>query len=131
MPKYVWKFLNLTFKLCHATEQAHIAQVVSIIAPSYLRATLNTATGRYDTDIRAFLLHLFTTYGKVTPQQIMSKEHELSSMHFDLSHPVDIVFNAIEDLSKLAEHARQPMSQMQLINLAYVIFAKQPILVFR
>ena len=58
----------------------------------------------------------------------MSKEHELSSMHFDLSHPVDIVFNAIEDLSKLAEHARQPMSQMQLINLAYVIFAKQPIL---
>ena len=114
--------------MCHATEQALIAQVIAIIDPSYLRAMLNTATGCYAANICALLLHLFTTYGKVTPQQIMSKEHELATMHYDLSHPVEIVFNAIEDLSELTEHAHQPMSQMQLINLAYVIFAKQPIL---
>jgi hypothetical protein len=126
--KDVWIELCSTFQVCHATEQALIAQVIEIIDPSYLRAILNTATGRYAANIRALLLHLFTTYGKVTPQQIMSKEHELATMHYDLSHPVDIVFNAIEDLSELAAHARQPMSQMQLINLAYVIFAKQPIL---
>ena len=126
--KDVWKDLNSTFQICHATEQALITQVIAVIDPSYLRAMLNTATGRYATSIRALLLHLFTTYGIVTPQKIMSKEHGLANLHYDLSHPVDIVFNAIKDLSELAEHACQPMSQMQLINLAYVIFAKQLIL---
>ena len=49
-------------------------------------------------------------------------------MHYNLSHPVDIIFNAIEEYSKLADHASQPLTTIQLINLAYVIFAKQPIL---
>ena len=126
--KDVWKDLCSTFQICHATEQALIAQVVEIIDPSYLRAILNTATGRYADNIRALLQHLFDTYGKVTPQQVMSKEQELLAMHYDLSHPVDIIFNAIEEYSELAEHANQPLTDMQLINLAYIIFAKQPIL---
>ena len=126
--KDVWKDLCSTFQICHATEQALIAQVVEIIDPSYLRAILNTATGRYADNIRALLQHLFDTYGKVTPQQVMSKEQDLLAMHYDLSHPVDIIFNAIEEYSELADHANQPLTAMQLINLAYVIFAKQPIL---
>ena len=93
--KDVWKELCSTFQVCHATEQVLITPVIEIIDPSYLRAMLNTATGRYAANIRALLLHLFTTYGKVTPQQTMSKEHDIATMHYDLSHPVDIVFNAI------------------------------------
>lgn len=126
--KDVWKDLCNTFQICQATEQALIAQVVEIIDPVYLRAMLNTTTGRYAANIRVLIDHLFTTYGKITPQQIMQKEMELQSLHFDLSHPVDIVFNAIEDLSELADHAGQPMSAMQMNALAFVIFAKQPLL---
>ena len=33
--KDVWKDFNSTFQICHATEQALIAQVVSVIDPSY------------------------------------------------------------------------------------------------
>jgi hypothetical protein len=50
------------------------------------------------------------------------------NMHYDISQPVDTVFNAIDDLSELADHAASPMSEQQMIGLAYVIFAKQPIL---
>jgi hypothetical protein len=126
--KDVWKELKQTFELCQATEKALIAQIVESIDPIYLRALLNRATGQYSTSIRALLLHLYTTYGKITPQQVKAKEMELYNMHYDISQPIDTVFNCIDDLAELAEHATSPMSAQQMIDLAFVIFAKQPIL---
>jgi hypothetical protein len=126
--KDVWRELKQTFELCQATEKALVAQIVESIDPIYIRALLNRATGQYSTSILAVVLHLFTTYGKITPQQVKGKEMELYNMHYDISQPVDTVFNAIEDLAELAEHAVSPMSAQQMIDLAYVIFAKQPIL---
>jgi hypothetical protein len=72
---------------------------------------------------------LFDNYGKITPQQVKAKEMELYNMHYNISQPVDsTVFNNIDDLSELAYHAGSPMTDQQMINLAYVIFARQPIL---
>lgn len=126
--KDVWKDLKQTFELCQATEKALIAQVVETTDPIYLRALLNRATGQYSSNIRDLLGHLFDTYGKITPQQVKAKEMELYNMHYDISQPVDTVFNSIDDLSELSDHAGSPMSPQQMIDLAYVIFAKQPIL---
>jgi hypothetical protein len=53
---------------------------------------------------------------------------ELYNMTYDVSQPVDTVFNCIDDLSELADHSGSPMSPQQMIDLAYIIFAKQPIL---
>jgi hypothetical protein len=73
-------------------------------------------------------LHLLTTYGRITPQQVKAKEMELYNMHYGISQPVDTVFNCIDDLFELADHAASPMSVRQMIDIAYVIFAKEPIL---
>jgi hypothetical protein len=122
--KDVWKELKQQeFELCQATEKALIAQLVDTIDPIYLRAMLNRATGQYSSSISALSTHLFTTYGQITPQQVKSKEMELYNMHYDISQPVDTVFNCIDDLSDLAEHASSPMTAQQMIDLAYVIFA--------
>jgi hypothetical protein len=126
--KEVWKELQQTFTLSQATEKALIAQVVEAIDPIYLRALLNRATGQYSSSIRTLILHLFTTYGRITPQQVKTKEMELLNMHYDISQPVDNVFTSIDDLSDLAESANSPMSPQQMIDLAYVIFAKHTIL---
>ena len=126
--KDVWRELKLEFDLCQATEKALIAQIVASIDPIYLRALLNRATGQYSHDIRAVFLHLFSTHGKITPQQVKAKEMAIFNMHFDISQPVDIVFNAIDDLADLADHALSPMTTQQLVDLAYVILARQPIL---
>jgi hypothetical protein len=126
--KDVWRELKLSFDLCQATEKALIAQIVESIDPIFLRALLNRVTGQYSTDVRAILLHLFTTHGKITPHQVKAKEMVTLNMHYDISLPVDTVFNAIDDLVDLAEHALSPMSMQQMIDLAYVIFARQPIL---
>lgn len=126
--KDVWRELHHTFEICQATEKALIAQLIDTIDPIYLRALLNRATGQYSTSIRAIILHLFNTHGNITPQQVKAKEIELYGMHFDISQPVDTVFSCIDDLADLADHAHSPMSPQQMIDLAYVIFAKQPIL---
>ena len=126
--KDVWNELKLAFDICQATEKALIAQVVDSIDQIYLRALLNRTTGQYSTDLRAVLLHLFTTYGKITPQQVKAKEMATYNMHYDISQPVDTVFNTIDDLVDLADHALSPMTPQQMIDMAYVIFARQPIL---
>jgi hypothetical protein len=120
--------LKHSFELCQATEKALVAQIVDTIDPIYLRPLLNRATGQYATSIRAVVTHLFTTHGTITPQQVKAKEQAVFNMHYDISQPVDIVFNSIEDLADLPEHANSPMSAQQQIDLAYVIFARQPIL---
>ena len=61
--------------------------------------------------------HLFATYGKITPQQVKNKEMELYNFPFDISQPVDVLFNAIEDLADLADHANSPMTPQQMIDL--------------
>jgi hypothetical protein len=124
----VWRELKQTFELCQATEKALIVQVIEAIDPIYLQAMLNRATGQYSSSIRALLLHLFETYGKITPQQVKAKEMELYNMHYNISQPVNTVFNSIDNLSELTDHADSPMTAQQMIYLAYVIFAKHPIL---
>ena len=126
--KDVWTASQRTFELCQATEKALIAQIVESIDSIYLRALLNRTTGQYSANIRDVISHLFTTHGKITPQQIRAKENAIYNMAFDISQPVDTVFNAIDDLADLAEHAHSSMSHQQMMDLAYVIFAKHPIL---
>jgi hypothetical protein len=124
----VWREAKLAFEICQATEKALIAQVVESIDSIYLRALLNRTTGQYAANLRDVITHLFTTHGKITPQQIRTKENAIYNMAFDISQPVDTVFNAIDDLADLAEHANSALSPQQMMDLAYVIFAKHPIL---
>ncbi len=126
--KEVWRARHKTFEICQATEKALIAQIVESIDSIYLRALLNRTTGQYATNLRDVITHLFATHGKITPQQIRAKENAIYNMAFDISQPVDTVFNAIDDLADLAEHANSSLTHQQMMDLAYVIFAKHPIL---
>ena len=124
----VWQESFDQFQICQSTEKALIAQTVEAVDSIYLRALLNRNTGQYTTSITSLMNHLFMTYGKLTPQQVKAKETEVGNMTFNISQPVDIIFNAIEDLSSLAFHANSPMSSQQMIDIAFIIFAKQPVL---
>ena len=126
--RIMWIENHQQFELYQATEKALIAQVVDAVDTIYLRALLNRATGQYSSTILELMAHLFATYGQITPQQVRATEAEVYNLHFDISQPVDIIFNAIEDLSALASHANSPITEQQMIDMAYVIFAKQPIL---
>jgi hypothetical protein len=49
-------------------------------------------------------------------------------MEYSIVMPVDVVFDAIEDLSDLAEHGMSPIPSQKQIDMAYLILAKEPLL---
>ena len=49
-------------------------------------------------------------------------------MPFEFSLPVDTIFNEVNDLMGISDQAGIPMSADQSVNLAYVIFARHPVL---
>jgi len=53
---------------------------------------------------------------------------EICNMQFNMSHPVDIVYNTIDNLLEFYEYALMQISPNQAVNLACVVFAKNPIL---
>lgn len=52
---------------------------------------------------------------------------ELLNIPYSLLLPVNSIFNAIDNLMELANHASIPMLDDQAINTAYNIFTQQPI----
>ena len=49
-------------------------------------------------------------------------------MPYDMSQPVDDIFNAIDALAELAEHASFPLTDIQCVNIAYIVFSRYPVL---
>ena len=45
-------------------------------------------------------------------------------MVFDPALPIDVIFNAIEKYTDIAESARAPLTQIQCVNITYVILKK-------
>ena len=63
----------------------------------------------------------------MTPQQVKLHKLEPYNTPFDLSLPVESIFNAVNDLMEPSEQAGILMTADQSVNLAYVIFVRQPI----
>jgi hypothetical protein len=126
--KDVWCVRQQTFELSQATKKALVAWIVEALDPIYLRALLNRTTGQYSTTMRAVMLHLFATYGKITPQQVKAKEVSILNTLYSIVLPVHTVFNAIDDLVNVADHGQAPITTAQILDMAYMLLAKEPIL---
>ena len=124
----VWRQRLRQYELFQATEKSLIAQVVVAVDNIYLKAKFNRSTGQYTGSVKGILTHLFATYGKITPHHVQAREHATANMPYDISLPVDVVFDAIEDLVDLCDHGQTPLPVQKQLDLAYVILAKEPIL---
>jgi hypothetical protein len=124
----VWRESQYRFDLFQATEKALLAQVVESIDEQYMQSHLDNETAMFTANLQTILTDLSTNYGNVTPGHISSKQLQVSTMHYDLSMPVDTVFKAIGELGDLAEAGGSLISAEQMMDLAYLILSKVPIL---
>jgi hypothetical protein len=109
----------------HETETVHnalVQQVVKAIEPMYLKALRNPLTQAFTVPLNEILQHLMTVYGKLNPKTFKSMKDEVESYQYDISLPVDVVFDPIDDLAELAGVADQPMTEAQMINIAFIVF---------
>ena len=109
------------FKEVTGVENAFKQQVVAAVEPQYLEVLCNYTTGRLQGTIAEIIRHLFKVYGKVTPQMLFEHEQKVQQMVYNPQHPIDGVFNAVDELENYAEAALIPYSEKQCANLAYCI----------
>lgn len=87
---------------------------------------MNRQTGQYASTIKELMKFLFSTYGNITATDLDIKAEEVKKTTIDLTKPIDSMFNSIEELADYAEAADSPYTQLQLIDLGYIIIKKNP-----
>ena len=112
------------FLECKNVEKALQQQLSEAIDNIYLDALRDANTNALNVPIRDVLQYLYDTYGDIAPEILTEKRQIVEQMVFDPSLPIDVLFNAIEVFTDIAESARAPLTQVQCINIAYVILKK-------
>ena len=100
-------------------------QITEAFEPEYLQAIRNTTTDMFTGKILDIFTFLVNTYGKLTDEEMLNREQNLSAMTYDPAQPVDIIFNTIDrfsDLCDISKYALLPIKRE--VQFAYVIFQK-------
>ena len=108
-------------------QRSVIAQVQAAIEDKYTNAIRNRITGQLPGDIRVLKNHLFNTYGKINENELQEKYDSTLKMSYNISDPIDDIFNAVEDLCEIAELANDPYSERQQVKIGFLILNMQPI----
>ena len=112
------------FLECKNVEKALQQQLTESINTIYLDALRDANTNALNLPIRDVLQYLYDTYGDIAPEILSEKRQIVEQMIFDPALPIDVIFNAIEKHTDIAESARAPLTQTQCVNIAYVILKK-------
>jgi hypothetical protein len=78
-------------------------QITDAIENDYLSALRDPVTDMVPSNIPAIFSFLQANYGKISPNQLMEKEDALKDVIYDVSEPIDSVFNKVDRFSDLCE----------------------------
>ena len=109
------------FKEVNAVDQALIQQINQAVEPGFLSALRDRTTNSINVPVFDVLDYLGNTYGNVTEEMLQEREERVSRMSYSLSQPIDLIFNALDDLADYAELSNTPFSERQIIGKAFMI----------
>ncbi len=109
------------FNECNNVEQTLCQQIIKAVDDAFLTALRNRLTNTIDVAIPVILDYLFTNHGRMSPAMLQTEEKAVKEMYYNITHPINVIFNKVEDLNDLSIAARADDTEQQLINIAYVI----------
>ena len=98
-------------------EKALIKMLSRTIPSMYLMHFRNEFSSAINARIPVILSHLLDTYGRVTEDDLLRAEGLLRARIYDITEPLVVMFNDIDEFQQLATAARLPYSDNQIINL--------------
>ena len=104
------------FRECNLVEQALKRQLVAALDEEYVRPFKNVLTNNVTVDIPYMLERLFSTYGKVTPDQLRRAEERVNTYVWRANDAPDVLYNMIEELVFISEAANLPKTNNQIVN---------------
>ena len=87
----------------------------------------NRITGQFPADIRLLDIHLFDTCGRINEKELQTKYDKTTKLAYNVSEPINDIFNSVEDLCEISELAYCPYSARQQVNIGYLILSRKPI----
>ena len=94
------------------------------IESEYLEAKVDPLTGDFDCTIPELIAYLKTTYGYISPAELQEKQDEVTKMVWDISKPVDFVFNKIDTVASLFDMARKTLTTELKIHMAILVLSR-------
>ena len=119
--------LKRQYNEVQAVETTLRKRIIDAIEDVYLQPLRDSSTDMIQCDISTIFDFLRSTYGRLSPTQLKTKENEIDSIIHDLSCNVDIVFNKIQDFQDLCIMLNNDKTDTLLVTYAYLIFQKADI----
>ena len=105
-------------------EKVLIKLIVGAVEPPYLKELRDHHTDTINNTIAEVLTFLFHRYGEVDSETLDTHEAKVRSLFWNLSDPPVTLFNEVEDLVELADAARLPKTNAQIVNMGLHIIRK-------
>ena len=105
-------------------EKVLIKLIVGAVEAQYLRELRDHNTDTINDTVADVLAFLFDRYGEVDSETLDDHEAKVRSLFWTLSDPPVTLFNKVEDLVELADAARLPKTNAQIINMGLHIIRK-------
>ena len=78
-------------------------------------------------DICLLMMSLFHIYGKISANNLKDKFDNVAKMSYNINEPISVIFEAVDDLRKIAKLAKRPYTNQQMVDLGYIVVSKLPI----
>ena len=98
--------------------------ITESIEEEYLYELCNETTKKLEDTIPQIMLHLFGTYGNLTTQTLVEKQAQLLSYNYDVTKPIDTVFNLAKEFQDYSALFGTTQPADHIINLCYNILRK-------
>ena len=98
-------------------EKALLRLMSQAVPSMYLKPFRNRHSNAIESTIPDLLSHLLSTYGNVQEDDLLRAEATLRARVFDITEPLVVMYNEVDDLQELATSAGLPYSDNQIINL--------------
>ena len=112
---------------CILMQRSLIELVKNAVQSKYMNAVRNRITGQLPVDIRILKILMFDTYGRINENEIQTKYDETTKLAYNVSDPIDNIFNSVKDLCEIEELENFLYSARQQVNIGYLILSRQPI----
>ena len=105
------------YKEMISLEKALLKKISAAVPAMYLKQFRNKHSNALDKPIPEIMEHLFSVYGRVPQEELDEAESKLRAQIFDISEPLVLMFNEIDEMQDMATAAENEFSDQQIVNL--------------
>ena len=106
------------YRECKNVEKALLRHIQTAVSEKYIEFMVDDDTGLIEDDVPTVLDYLFTSYGKVTAEEVKEEENTVLNISFNPADPLVTIFRPIEQLQKKAVAAGIKYSNEQLLEIS-------------